>query len=167
MNNTQPRRNVLLLMCDTLRPDFLSAYGADVIPTPNIDALAREGVVYDNAITASTVCGPARMSFLTGLPVSGHDSWTNEIPAKSGIEYLPERMRDAGYLTAAVGCYDHPPYDQPLGYQYRNLFLGHIKGCNYTEEFFKKKYPDKNKYAQSNTCLTTSKRSYVANVIWY
>ncbi len=149
MEATQKRRNVLLLMCDSLRPDFLSAYGADVIPTPNIDALAREGVVYDNAITAATVCGPARMSFLTGQFVSGHDAWTNEIPAREGTEYLPERMADAGYLTAAVGCFDHAPYNASFGYQYLNLDLGHLPGSHYREDFFEKKYPGKSPYAHT------------------
>lgn len=140
MQSSKKRRNVLLLMCDSLRPDFLSAYGGDVIPTPNLDALAREGVVYDNAITAATVCGPARMSFLTGQFVSGHDSWTNEIPAKTGTEYLPERMAEVGYLTAAVGCFDHAPYDASFGYQYRKLDLSGLPGCQYGE-FFRTKYP--------------------------
>lgn len=134
---SQQRRNVVMVMCDQLRPDFLSAYGADFIPTPNIDALAEAGVVFDNAITASTVCAPARMSFLTGLPVSAHDAWTNEIPAKAGTEYLPERLRDAGYMTAAVGCYDHAPFDQDMGYRYRKIFIGgDFPECDYTKEFF-------------------------------
>ena len=128
-------------MCDQLRPDFLNAYGADFIPTPNIDALAAEGVVFDNAITASTVCAPARMSFLTGKNVSGHDAWTNMIPAKDGTEYLPERLSKAGYMTAAVGCYDHAPYDAPFGYQYRSLFLGGHPDCQYAK-YLKEKYPD-------------------------
>ncbi len=140
MSNQQKRRNVVTIMCDQLRPDFLSAYGGDFIPTPNIDALAEEGTVFDNAITASTVCAPARMSFLTGLPVSGHDAWTNNIPAKEGTEYFPERLSAAGYMTAAVGCYDHAPFEKPLGYQYRKLFTGSACAelCAYTKEIFEK-----------------------------
>lgn len=144
MKNSENRRNVVLIMCDQLRADFLHAYGADFIPTPNIDALAADGVVFDNAITASTVCAPARMSFLTGKNVSGHDSWTNMIPAKDGTEYLPERLNDVGYMTAAVGCYDHSPFDAPFGYQYRCLDLSGHPGCQY-KEYLKEKYPEENK----------------------
>lgn len=114
-------RNIVLIMCDQLRADFLNIYGADFIPTPNIDALASEGCIFDNAITASTVCAPARMSCLTGEFVSGHDGWTNGIPAKDGTVFLPERLNDAGYMTAAVGLYDHSPNEEPLGYQYRKI----------------------------------------------
>lgn len=141
MEHQQNRRNVVVIMCDQLRPDFLHAYGGDFIPTPNIDALAAEGVVFDNAITASTVCGPARMSFLTGQFVSGHDAWTNGPCARPGTEYLPERLTDAGYMTAAVGCYEHDPNESPLGYQYRKLFLGYGDGDDYMD-FLKSKHPE-------------------------
>ena len=148
MQTTQKRRNVLMIMCDSLRPDFLSAYGGDCIPTPNIDALAADGVVFDNAITAATVCGPARMSFLTGQFVSGHDTWTNEIPARDGTVYLPERMAEAGYLTAAVGCFDHAPYDKSFGYQYMNVDKGGFQGCDY-KAAFEKKYPGRSFYKKT------------------
>ncbi len=137
------RRNVVLIMCDQLRPDFLNAYGADFIPTPNIDALASNGVVFDNAITASTVCAPARMSFLTGEHVSRHDAWTNKIPVRDDVDFLPERLNDAGYMTAAVGCYDHCPFDASFGHKYMKRFIGsHCpESCDYTREF-KAKHPE-------------------------
>ncbi len=141
MGNNNQRRNVLLIMCDQLRPDFLGAYGADFISTPNIDALAAEGVVYDNAITASTVCAPARMSFLTGKFVSDHDVWTNNVVPAEGTEFLPERMAEAGYLTAAVGNFDHYPNDASFGYQYKKIECDGYKGCDYTPEF-KERHPD-------------------------
>ena len=147
----ETRRNVLLIMCDQLRPDFLHAYGADFIPTPNIDALAMEGCVFDNAITASTVCAPARMSFLTGQFVSGHDSWTNLIPAKAGTEFLPQRMEQAGYLTAAVGNFDHSPLNGEFGYRYKKLEYDGAPGCRYTEEL-KRRHPEaEGKYPSDET----------------
>ncbi len=144
MNKNEKQRNVLLIMCDQLRADFLGAYGCDFIPTPNIDALANEGCVFDNAITASTVCAPARMSFLTGQFVSGHGAWTNDIPAKDGTVFLPERMNDAGYMTAAVGDYDHAPNDQPLGYRYRKVETAQPDVRAFMDEF-RKRHPDAKK----------------------
>ena len=58
--------NLLFLMPDQLRADFLSCYGAEFIDTPNIDRLAREGVRYENAYTPSPICVPARALLLTG-----------------------------------------------------------------------------------------------------
>lgn len=119
---TNSRRNILMIVCDSLRPDFLNAYGADFIPTPNIDALAANGVTFDNSITASTVCAPARASMMTGEFVSGHGAWTNDIPCRDGIKYLPERLREAGYMTAATGIFEHAPVDNRLGVDYLMLF---------------------------------------------
>lgn len=141
MENKQRRRNVVMIISDQLRPDFLHAYGADFIPTPNIDALAADGVVFDNAITAATVCGPARMSFLTGEFVSTHDAWSNNIPAKEGTVFLPERLNAAGYMTAAVGNFDHAPIGDTFGYQYTKLSLDGAPGCQFTKEL-KEKHPD-------------------------
>ena len=79
------RRNVVLILTDQLRPDFIGPYGADFIRTPNLDRLAAEGVTFDNAIAASTVCAPSRASILTGQFVSGLDGWTNNIPCKGKV----------------------------------------------------------------------------------
>ena len=147
MSNNTKRRNVLVIMCDQLRPDFLHAYGADFIPTPNIDALAAEGVVFDNAITASTVCAPARMSFFTGRNVSGHDAWTNDIPPKPGCEVLPERLNDAGYFPVAVGCYDHFPHENDYGYKYRKIWASNE--VNDYKKFLFERHPEETNYYPS------------------
>lgn len=136
------RRNIVLILCDTLRPDFLHAYGAEpFIPTPNIDALAQNGAVFDNAVTASTVCGPSRACMATGCAVSGHDSWTNNIPPRAGMEFFPERLDRAGYMTAAVGCYDHAPFGASIGYQYLYRFDENRPDSEYLA-YLQSKYPE-------------------------
>jgi len=150
METGKTQRNILLIMCDQLRPDFLSAYGGSCIDTPNLDALAAGGTVFDNAITASTVCAPARMSFLTGEFVSGHGAWTNLVPARAGAEFLPQRLTRAGYLTAAVGNFDHTPVDGDFGYQYKKLEYDGAPGCRYSQER-EATYPGKPKYVRDDT----------------
>lgn len=59
-------RNVILVLLDTLRRDFVGAYGNTWIKTPNIDRLARRSVVFDNAYVGSYLCMPARRDLLTG-----------------------------------------------------------------------------------------------------
>ena len=61
------RPNILWVMCDQLRWDALGCTGSGYVHTPNIDALARRGVVFRNAYCASPVCSPARASWLSGL----------------------------------------------------------------------------------------------------
>ncbi len=111
------RRNVVVILCDQLRPDFLSIYGCEAVPTPSLDRLAALGVVFDRAITVSTVCAPARASMMTGRYVSDHGVWTNDIPFRDGMEFLAERMNELGYATGAFGKLHHYPADDAKGFR--------------------------------------------------
>jgi arylsulfatase A-like enzyme len=111
------QRNVLVILCDQLRPDFLPIYGCGAVPTPNLDRLAETGVVFDNAITQSTVCAPSRATMMTGRYVSDHGVWTNDVPFRDGLEYLPERMNQEGYVTGAFGKLHHYPPDDLKGFR--------------------------------------------------
>ncbi|MDB3892491.1 sulfatase-like hydrolase/transferase, partial [Alphaproteobacteria bacterium] len=65
-DKTKDVRNVLFIMADQLRFDYLSCAGHPHLHTPNIDALAARGVRFDEAYVQSPVCGSSRMSFYTG-----------------------------------------------------------------------------------------------------
>ena len=146
------RRNIVLILADQLRPDFIGPYGADFIRTPNLDALAANGVTFDNAIAASTVCAPSRASVLTGEYVSGHGAWTNDIPCREGTVFLPERLSAAGYMTAAVGISDHASKQHPIGYQYLNIFEGNRPGSLFLKHL-KEKHPDAQVYYENDGTL--------------
>lgn len=122
------RRNILVLVCDQLRASFLNAYTPSAVPTPHIDALARDGVVFANAITASPVCAPARASILTGRHVCDHDAWTNNVPCREGLEFFPRRLQAAGYDTAVFGVLDHFPHDDMCGFRHCKLMEGGLLG---------------------------------------
>lgn len=142
------KRNIVLILVDQMRPDFIGPYGADFVKTPNLDELARCGVTFDNAITASTVCGPARASILTGRFVSGHDAWTNEVPFGRDTEFLAERLGEAGYMTAAVGISDHVRPETPRGYDYQNIFTSRQDGE--FMKFLREKYPEAKSWADTD-----------------
>jgi len=57
----------LFIMLDTVRRDFLQAYGNDWVRTPNLQRLAERGVVFDNHWAGSLPCMPARRELMTGL----------------------------------------------------------------------------------------------------
>jgi arylsulfatase len=116
--------NIVFLMPDQLRSDFLSCYGADFIDTPNIDSLAAEGVLYARAYSASPVCVPARASLLTGLNairtgVLDNGLWLRPDLAACGIRTWPEYLNEQGYYTAGVGKMHFYPWDISHGLQYR------------------------------------------------
>ena len=62
-----PKPNLVFIVPDQLRADFLSCYGAQCVETPHIDSLAERGVRYDRAYSAHPVCVPARVSLMTGM----------------------------------------------------------------------------------------------------
>ena len=69
--------NILWIMADQLRWDYLSCYGHPHLHTPNIDKLAANGVKFDRAYVQSPLCGPSRMSAYTGRYTRSHGSTCN------------------------------------------------------------------------------------------
>ncbi|WP_340160779.1 sulfatase-like hydrolase/transferase [uncultured Hoeflea sp.] len=95
--------NVLWIMADQLRFDYLSCYGHPHLDTPNIDALAARGVRFNKAYVQSPVCGPSRMSAYTGRYVRSHGSTWNGIPLRVGEPTLGDHLRETGARAVLVG----------------------------------------------------------------
>lgn len=137
------KRNVMVILCDQLRKDFLPIYGGQAIETPNLDALASEGVVFESCITASTVCAPARASMMTGRYVSDHGVWTNDVPFREGLEYIAERMNEEGYVTGAFGKLHHTPGLDTKGFKYAKLMEeNRLKDKDDYYHWLKEKHPE-------------------------
>ena len=97
------RPNVLWIMADQLRFDYLSCYGHPHLHTPHIDALAKRGVQFNKAYIQSPVCGPSRMSAYTGRYVRSHGSTWNGMPLRVGEPTLGDHLRAAGARAVLVG----------------------------------------------------------------
>ena len=95
--------NILFLMVDQLRFDYLGCTGHPSINTPNIDALARHGVRFNRAYVQSPICGPSRMSFYTGRYVRSHGATWNNIPLQVGEMTLGDHLRPLGIDTILCG----------------------------------------------------------------
>ena len=96
-------KNILFIMADQLRWDYLSCYGHPWLKTPNIDRLAQRGVRFDRAYVQSPVCGPSRASYYTGRTVFSHGSTWNGVPLPIGELTLGDYLRPLGIRTAVVG----------------------------------------------------------------
>jgi arylsulfatase A-like enzyme len=96
-------RNILFIMADQLRRDYLSCYGATHLATPNIDALAQRGVRFDNAYAQGAVCGVSRMSYYTGRYMSSHGANWNFVPLPLHNPTLGDYLRPLGLRVAVVG----------------------------------------------------------------
>ena len=92
--------NILFIMLDQLRHDYLSCAGHPHLQTPHIDALAARGVRFTQAHVQSPVCGASRMSFYTGRYVSSHGAQWNGFPLRVGEMTLGDHLRPLG-----MGCW--------------------------------------------------------------
>lgn len=95
--------NVLWIMADQLRWDYLSCYGAKHIDTPHLDSLAERGVRFNRTYVQSPICGPSRMSFYTGRYVRSHGSTWNGFPLRIGEITLGDYLRELGVKCSLVG----------------------------------------------------------------
>lgn len=96
-------RNILFIMCDQLRFDYLGCYGAARPDTPNLDALATRGVRFTRAYVQSPICGPSRMSFYTGRYMRSHGANWNGFPLRVGELTLGDHLKGIGVRTVLVG----------------------------------------------------------------
>lgn len=121
--NKQP--NVLFISIDDLRPE-LGCYGASHIISPNIDELANDALLFNNAYCQYAVCCPSRTSVLTGLRpdqtgvYSNREMFRDYIPNEKS---LPQLFKENGYYTHAIGKVFHS-----------NIF---IKDCDDTKSWSK------------------------------
>ncbi len=96
-------KNILFIMFDQLRWDYLSCAGHPHLHTPHIDALAEDGVRFSRAYVQSPVCGASRMSFYTGRYVHSHGATWNRVPLKVGERTIGDHLRGAGMDCWLVG----------------------------------------------------------------
>lgn len=96
-------KNILFVMWDQLRADYLRCYGHPTIETPTIDALAKRGVLFSRAYCQSPVCGPSRMSFYSGRYVTSHGATWNNVPLRVSELTLGDYLRPLGYRVGIVG----------------------------------------------------------------
>jgi arylsulfatase A-like enzyme len=94
-------QNVIIISVDTLRADHLGCYGYPRDTSPNIDALAFDGVKFNSCYTPSPLTTPAIASMLTSLPPFKHGAKRNGLSIFDRIKTLPQFLKEEGYYTSA------------------------------------------------------------------
>jgi len=104
------RPNIICFVTDQQRADHLGCYGNPDIRTPNIDQLARDGVVFTESFVANVVCMPNRACMFTGRYPKANGVRENGIALRPSEAVLPEVLRRAGYRTASFGKIHLAPF---------------------------------------------------------
>lgn len=114
-----PQPNILLFMVDQLTSFVLSAYGGSVCRTPNLDALAARGVVFENAHCAYPLCAPSRCAMMSGRLPSRIGAYDNGAEFAAATPTFAHYLRRAGYHTCLSGKMHFVGPDQFHGFEER------------------------------------------------
>lgn len=111
-----PRPNVVLIVADDHGTDALGCYGNTVVRTPNLDALAGEGIRFSHAFCTTASCSPSRAVILSGLQshhngMYGLQHTYHNYQSFDSVQSLPVRLSAAGYRTARVGKFHLAPVE--------------------------------------------------------
>jgi len=102
------RPNIIFILSDDHRWDHLSILGHPFIQTPQLDRMARRGVLFENAFVTTSLCSPSRATFLTGLYAHTHGVKNNLTPWNNDNVTFLEMLKSVGYDTAFIGKWHMP-----------------------------------------------------------
>ena len=132
-DNKKP--NIVFIFTDDHATQAISAYGgilADIAPTPNLDKLANEGILFKRCMVTNSICGPSRASILTGKHSHANGFYTNENTVFDGQQFtFPKALQASGYQTGIVGKWHLG--GEPTGFDYWELLPG--QGQYYNPDF--------------------------------
>ena len=116
--------NILHIFADQLRYSALACNGNSIIQTPNFDRLAREGVVFDQAISSCPICSPYRGQVLTGRYSHANGVIDNEYRFFDGQTTIAHLLKNEGYQSAFIGKWHlgYPPYSEQKRHGFDDLY---------------------------------------------
>nr|WP_233243989.1 sulfatase [Tamlana fucoidanivorans] len=123
--------NVIFIMSDDHTTQAFGIYGsrlAGLNPTPTLDQIAKEGLIFDNCFVTNSICTPSRASIISGQYSQANGVLDLEGEVETNRQYLPMEMKKLGYQTALVGKWHltHQP-----NFDYYNIFSQHHQQGSY------------------------------------
>ncbi len=120
--NFSARPNIVLFLSDDHGVDYAGCYGNTAVRTPNLDALAREGMRFNRVFAASPTCSPSRAAMFTGLWPQRNGTMGNHTDCRPDIKSLPEYLKPLGYRVVAANKTDVRPASV-FGWEYLRATL--------------------------------------------
>jgi N-acetylglucosamine-6-sulfatase len=133
--NIITKPNIIYIMSDDHTTQAFGIYGsrlASLNPTPTLDKIAKEGIIFNNCFVTNSICTPSRATIITGQysQTNGVLDLEGEVATKN--QYLPEEIKKLGYQTALVGKWHltHQP-----NFDYYNIFTEHHQQGSYYDPY--------------------------------
>jgi len=118
------RPNILFIFTDDHASQSISAYGSKINTTPNIDRIAREGVLFRRCYVTNSICGPMRAVIQTGKYSHLNGFLINGNKFDGTQQTFPKLLQKVGYQTAVVGKWHLGTHMPPQGYDYSEVLIG-------------------------------------------
>ena len=100
---SQDKPNIVFIITDEHDGKIMGCMGDPYVHTPNLDALAESGILFQSHYCASPISGPSRQSLTTGKYVSHHNVWGNTVGCPNNVPSLPRVLQEQGYETVLTG----------------------------------------------------------------
>lgn len=114
--------NIVIILTDDHAFQTIGAYGSKYGATPNIDRIAKDGAVFNNAFVANSICAPSRAILLTGKYSHINGMRDNHDKFNASQDVFPRRLKESGFQTAWIGKWHLDTY--PDGFDYWNILPG-------------------------------------------
>lgn len=121
--------DIVIFLADDMSVKDCAPYGNTEIKSPNMEALAKDGLTFDRAYVASPSCAPSRAALLTGCYGLHNGTTFNHQPAKPEIRKWPSYFQDLGYQVVAIGKVSHYAQVTTYGFDYAGFFNYHQDVC--------------------------------------
>jgi arylsulfatase A-like enzyme len=131
---TTKRPNIVFIMSDDHAYQAISAYSNRLIETPNIDRIAKMGMLFTNATVTNSICAPSRATILTGKHSHLNGKIDNDFPFDTTNVTFPQLFQEAGYQTAMFGKLHFG--NAPKGFDQYKILPG--QGSYYNPDFITK-----------------------------
>jgi arylsulfatase A-like enzyme len=123
----QKKPNILFIFTDDHAYQAVGSYNSwlkDYCPTPHIDSLARDGMLFEQCYVTNSICGPMRAAIQTGKYSHANGFLVNGNQFDGTQQTFPKLLRKAGYATAVVGKWHLGTHMAPQGYDYSEVLIG-------------------------------------------
>lgn len=154
-SSTNKKPNIVLIIADDVSYDDLGVYGHPNVKTPNLDKLAKDGMLFNQAFLTTSSCSPSRTSIISGLYPHNTDAEQLSWPLPENKKTFVQELKNAGYWTGLAGKYHMGNFvkddfdtllemqwiDAPIGLDRR--LVGDGSGCDEWIKLLKNRPKDK------------------------